>query len=58
MKITQEQYEGAKKAMERAKKHQERVTLWEKAVKEYGELNGRKIVAVNVNGEKVSYQVE
>lgn len=58
MKITHEQYETAKKAVERAAKHHETMKAWEKAVKGYGEMNGKKILAVNVNGEKVSYEVE
>ena len=57
MRVTEKEYETAKKALERAKKHQETVKDWEKAVKNFGELNGKKILSMNFDGEKVTYEV-
>ncbi len=58
MRIKLKQYEKAKGTVESAKEAQKIVDAWEKAVKGFGELNGKTISVVNVNGEKFSYEVE
>lgn len=58
MRLTLEQYEKAKKAVEDAKAHQKVIKDWDDAMKKIGQVGNQKVVSIWIKDGKITTKCE